>query len=310
MAKVTILELQNLESQTSAIQLINQNFQALATAIENTFSRDGTTPNTLSGNLDINSNRILNLPEPVNDTEPLRLVDIGGLTGLQLADIADIASQVATDASDAAASAAEAASYVGAASQAPKWSTARTITISGDVTGTSPSWDGSTDLIWTGLTISNGIVTGAKMASGAAISNLGFTPANLTGATFTGEIRLNYTATSLNVDSAGFRGIPVNTQDTNYTFVMDDSGRMVRHTSGSAHAYTIPPNSSVTYPIGTTLVARNVGAGAVTLTRGSGVTLRRSGSSTSANFTLAQWGLATMIQESADTWIVTGTGLS
>lgn len=44
----------------AGITALNDNFDAIATAIENTVSRDGTTPNTMSANLDMNGYRILN----------------------------------------------------------------------------------------------------------------------------------------------------------------------------------------------------------------------------------------------------------
>lgn len=55
--KVTI---QNITSGYSSVAQLNSNFQALQTALENTLSRDGTTPNTMSSNLDMNGYRILN----------------------------------------------------------------------------------------------------------------------------------------------------------------------------------------------------------------------------------------------------------
>jgi len=48
---------------------------------------------------------------------------------------------------------------------APKWSTGRTITLSGDIGGTSPSWDGAGNLTFSGVTISNLAVTDAKVAA-------------------------------------------------------------------------------------------------------------------------------------------------
>lgn len=310
MAKYTPTPIENLESQTSAKQQINENFTDIQTALENTLSRDGTTPNAMSANLDMNSNRILNLPEPTDNSEPVRLGDIGGLTGLDLGDIEAIATQIAADAASAAQSASDAASYVGAASQAPKWSTARTITVTGDVSGTSPAWDGSTNLTGFSISLASGVVTAAKLGTGAVVSHLGYTPASLSGATFTGDVRLNFTATSLSVDSVGFRGIPLNTQTGNYTFVVNDCGRMVRHTDSTGHAWTIDPVATTPYPVGAAIVVRNVGSGAITLTRGAGVTLRKSGSSTDANVTLAQWGMATLIHEASDIWVVTGSGIS
>jgi hypothetical protein len=76
MAKLTLNNLTSLTNQTSAITTINNNNDAIETALENTLSRDGTSPNTMGASLDMNSNRILNLPEPTNDGEPLRLGDV------------------------------------------------------------------------------------------------------------------------------------------------------------------------------------------------------------------------------------------
>lgn len=75
MAKLTTTDLASLANQTSAITTINNNFAAVETALENTLSRDGTTPNSMSADLDMNSNNILNLPYPASPTEPLRLED-------------------------------------------------------------------------------------------------------------------------------------------------------------------------------------------------------------------------------------------
>lgn len=109
----------------------------------------------------------------------------------------------------------------------------------------------------------------------------------------------------------GYRGSPVNTQDGDYTLVLTDNGKMVRHTSGSAHAHTIPPVASVAFPVGNTMVRfRNTGAGAVTITRGAGVTLRIAGLSTDQDVTLAQWGDAVATMEASNTWVISGTGIS
>lgn len=82
MAKLTTPNLSSLANQTSAINTINTNFDAVDTALENTLSRDGTTPNTMGASLDMNSNRILNLPAPQNDSEPMRFGDITSITGI------------------------------------------------------------------------------------------------------------------------------------------------------------------------------------------------------------------------------------
>ncbi len=76
MAKLTTSDLASLANQTTAIATINANNALVEAALENTLSRDGTSPNSMESTLDMNDHRILNLPAPVSDTEPLRLGDI------------------------------------------------------------------------------------------------------------------------------------------------------------------------------------------------------------------------------------------
>lgn len=58
MAKITLPPVASFSN--AAIQTINQNFQDIASAIENSLSRDGTSPNHLTSDLDLNNNDILN----------------------------------------------------------------------------------------------------------------------------------------------------------------------------------------------------------------------------------------------------------
>ena len=76
MSKLTLTDLTSIANGSSAVTEINNNNAAIETALENTLSRDGTSPNTMEADFDMNSNRILNLPEPLAATEPLRLGDV------------------------------------------------------------------------------------------------------------------------------------------------------------------------------------------------------------------------------------------
>lgn len=76
MAKLTLSDLVNLQNETSAVETINNNSDAIVAALENTLSRDGTTPNEMEANLDMNSYRILNLPAPIYNSEALRKQDL------------------------------------------------------------------------------------------------------------------------------------------------------------------------------------------------------------------------------------------
>lgn len=79
MAKLTLSDLANLQNESTAVSTINANSALIETALENTLSRDGSSPNTMGASLDMNSHSIINLPEPVLDTEPVRLGDIDDL---------------------------------------------------------------------------------------------------------------------------------------------------------------------------------------------------------------------------------------
>jgi len=79
--KLSLTDLANLQNENSAVANINANNTAIETALENTLSRDGTAPNQMGANFDMNSNRILNLPKPVNNDEPLRLQDLSDFYG-------------------------------------------------------------------------------------------------------------------------------------------------------------------------------------------------------------------------------------
>lgn len=52
---------------TAATKTINDNFAALQQGIEDSLSRTGKTPNFMDAELDMNTRRIINVGEPVND---------------------------------------------------------------------------------------------------------------------------------------------------------------------------------------------------------------------------------------------------
>lgn len=81
MSKITLANLANLQNETTAVNTINANSAIIQTAMDNTLSRDGTLPNTMSANLDMNSFRIFNLIKPAQASEPLRLQDLSDFVG-------------------------------------------------------------------------------------------------------------------------------------------------------------------------------------------------------------------------------------
>ena len=69
MPKLTLSNLANLNNQTTAVNTINANSDLIETAIENTLSRDGTVPNTMGADLDLNGYDLLNVGNLVIDGE-------------------------------------------------------------------------------------------------------------------------------------------------------------------------------------------------------------------------------------------------
>jgi hypothetical protein len=105
---------------------------------------------------------------------------------------------------------------------------------------------------------------------------------------------------------ANIRAPNFNTQNGDYTFALADAGGVVYHSSASAHAYTLPPAGDVAFAIGAVIDIVNIGAGAVTLTRGSGVSLYWANGSapSSANRTIGQGCMARVRKISASEWVV------
>lgn len=97
---------------------------------------------------------------------------------------------------------------------------------------------------------------------------------------------------------------------TTYTLALTDVNKHLLKTGTDAETWTIPPNSSVAFPTGTTVTFVNNAASAITVARGSGVALIWAGNGADANRTLAVYGLATILKIGTDTWYISGVGLS
>jgi len=93
---------------------------------------------------------------------------------------------------------------------------------------------------------------------------------------------------------------------TTYTTVLADNGRLVTLTNGSAIAVTIPPNSSVAYPVGAQINLAQLGAGQVTVSGGSGVTVVSTGATAASPKARAQYSTLTAVQTSTDNWLIMG----
>lgn len=77
--KVALSNVSTFQNDASAVTAFNNNNAATTAAMDNTLSRDGTSPNQMGANLDMNSNRIINCVTPVSVTEPVTLGYLSGL---------------------------------------------------------------------------------------------------------------------------------------------------------------------------------------------------------------------------------------
>lgn len=75
MAKVTLTDITGL-STANVVEAIWANQQAIQAAIETLLSRNGTAPNAMTSALDMNSQRLINLPQPSAGTDAARLQDV------------------------------------------------------------------------------------------------------------------------------------------------------------------------------------------------------------------------------------------
>ncbi len=94
-----------------------------------------------------------------------------------------------------------------------------------------------------------------------------------------------------------------NQTGTTYTFVLSDAGKLVTSSNGSAQTFTVPPNSSVAFPVGTQIMVQNVGSANCTLAQGSGVTINSKDSNKEID---GQYASAALIKTATDVWTAIG----
>jgi hypothetical protein len=138
----------------------------------------------------------------------------------------------------------------------------------------------------------------ANASAGYSAPTLGSTsiPSGATVTTIAG-----LTLTSSVITSA------INAQSgTSYTPVLSDNTSIITLSNASAIAVTIPPNSSVAYAVGTQLNFAQYGAGQVTISGGSGVTIVSTGATAATPKLRAQYASATAIQTSTNNWLIVG----
>jgi hypothetical protein len=158
------------------------------------------------------------------------------------------------------------------------------VDLKGGTTGQVLSKASGTDLDYTWVTPEIGDIT--SVVAGTA----------LTGGGTSGAVTLNfdYAVGNQAIESA---------QTASYTLVLGDAGKMVTMTNASANNLTVPPNSSVAFPVNTRIDVIQYGAGQTTIVAGSGVTIFSSGSKLKLT---GQYSGASLWKKASDTWVLVG----
>ena len=157
----------------------------------------------------------------------------------------------------------------------------------------------------TGLTLSGGSLA---VTAGAYTTPTG--TENLSNKTLTtGNVLDGGTSVSdagtISPSSPGFRGLPVVSTSGAYTLGLTDAGKIV-YALGNI---TVPANSSVAFPVGTTLSIVNVTPGSTPITISTSDFIYLA-AGTAGTRTLVGFGIATIFKVNSNTWIAMGPGLS
>jgi hypothetical protein len=90
---------------------------------------------------------------------------------------------------------------------------------------------------------------------------------------------------------------------TSYTLALADAGTVVETTNASAVTVTVPPNSSAAFPTGSIIGLLQYGAGQITVSPGSGVTLRSPGAALKSS---DQYSAVWLRKRATNEWVVSG----
>jgi hypothetical protein len=140
-------------------------------------------------------------------------------------------------------------------------------------------------------------VTGPTGATGAASTVTG--PTGPTGASVTGPTGgTGPTGATGTWDTVQ----PIEVKSDTYTLVLADAGKLIRCTKATAMSIIIPTNAAEAYSIGQRVDIMQYGAGQVTVSPDTGVTLR----STPTNKLRATYSSASIIKIGTNEWVLAG----
>ena len=143
---------------------------------------------------------------------------------------------------------------------------------------------------------SSGVPTSVTESGDVTISDTGVT------AIATGVIVNADVSATAAIDLGKLADISTNAQTASYTLVLEDKNKLVEMNVASGNTLTVPPNSSVAFPVGAQIRVLQTNTGQCTITAGAGVTIN----GTPGLKLRTQWASATLIKRATDTWVAVG----
>jgi len=145
--------------------------------------------------------------------------------------------------------------------------------------------------------IASSAITEAKIATAAVTSakiaaSVTLTTPNIGAAT----------GTSLSASGQVTSHVNINPTVGAYTLALTDDGKVVEMDNASGTTLTVPLNSSVAFPTGTTITILQTGAGQTTLAGAVGVTVN----ATPGLKLRAQYSACVLLKRGTDTWVALG----
>lgn len=102
--------------------------------------------------------------------------------------------------------------------------------------------------------------------------------------------------------SYAVKSLTINAQVASYTLVIADAGKQVEISSATGVTLTVPTNAVAAFPIGTTIIIVQTGAGQITVAGSAGVTVN----ATPGLKMYGQWSTALLLKRATDTWLLSG----
>jgi hypothetical protein len=153
-----------------------------------------------------------------------------------------------------------------------------------------------------GAVDSSALANNAVVAAKIAASSVGVVAIS-SGTSTSGTVLTSNGSGGVTFEPTASSNLSINAQTaTTYTLVLSDAAKLIELSNTSAITFTIPPNSSVAFPVGTKIDLLQTNTGQVTV-GGAGVTLNTFDSRTKLG---GQWAAASIIKRATDTWVIIG----